>query len=179
MLLWELGIIVCYHPGIVYCKIWANIWVAFHVNVWGAKLKQETNIWFYATTWARECIREYFTSSVVCWGRDALCRLQLGLLVCKLICCCSFVKDLLVMKDFNLLRGFSFSWYLLFMKLFGCFSWLEMLELLESYLFFGSLEILLCYQVYVHYEALFVTLVCSRDLVTMRYSLRFCGVLSV
>ena len=68
---------------------------------------------------------------------------------------------------------------LLFMKLFGCFSWLEMLELFESYLFFGSLEILVCSQVYVHYEALFVTLVCSRDLVTMKYSLRFCGVLSV
>jgi hypothetical protein len=35
---------------------------------------------------------------------------------------------------------------------------------------------LVCSQMYLHYEALFVTLVYLRDLVTIRYSLRLCGV---
>jgi len=65
------------------------------------------------------------------------------------------------------------------MKFFGCFSWLEMLVLLKEYLFFGSLEMLICSQVYLHYKAVFLTSVDSRDLVTMKYSLKLCGVLSV
>lgn len=65
--------------------------VAFQVNVCGVKLIQEIQIVLYATTWARECLKGNFISSVVNHGRDALCRLQLGLLVCKLIYFCSFV----------------------------------------------------------------------------------------
>ena len=44
---------------------------------------------------------------------------------------------------------------------------------------FGPLEVLVGSQVYRHYEALFVTSICSRDLVTIRYSLRLYGVLPV
>jgi hypothetical protein len=68
------------------------------------------------------------------------------------------------------MRDLFIYWYLSFM-FFGCFNWLEMLVLFDA---LSPLETLVCSQVYLHYEDLFVTSVCSRGLVTSWYSLILC-----